>query len=68
MMRIELEEIRRRSASDEVSVIDGTGVSDEDFEAAFRAYILRIFALGFVPPFVAFALAKALRLTSLISL
>lgn len=63
MMRIELEEIRRRSASDESAVLDGgaDGVSDEAFEAQFRAYILRIFLLGFAPPLVAFGLAKLLR-------
>ena len=61
MMRVELDEIRRRSESDEAAVLGGEGgVSDDEFEAAFRAYMVRIFAIGFVPPLAAFALAKVL--------
>ena len=61
MMRVELDEIRRRSESDEAAVLGGEGgVSDDEFEAAFRAYMVRIFAIGFAPPLAAFALAKVL--------
>ena len=60
-MRVELDEIRRRRESDEAAVLGGEGgVSDDEFEAAFRAYMVRIFAIGFAPPLAAFALAKVL--------
>ena len=62
MMRLELEEAKRRSRSDELSVLEvDDGVSDDEFEAQFRVYMLRIFALGFMPGAAAFALAKLLR-------
>ena len=61
MMRIELEEIRRRDRqlSDELAVLtDDSGVSDADFERAFRLYLLRIFLLGAAGPFFVFVVAK----------
>merc|ERR1719171_912390 len=60
MMRIELEELRRRerAQSDELSVLTEEGVSDADFEASFRAYLLRIFLFGAAGPLLAYGLAK----------
>ena len=48
MMRIELEVVPcEREQSDELSVLtDDGGVTDDDFEASFKAYLLRIFLLG----------------------
>ena len=64
MMRIELEELRRREReqSDELSVLtDDAGVTDDDFEASFRAYLLRIFLLGAAGPLAVYVFAKVLR-------
>jgi len=64
MMRIELEELRRRerAQSDELSVLtEDASVTDDDFEASFRAYIVRIFLLGAAGPFAVYVLAKLLR-------
>ena len=64
MMRIELEELRRREReqSDELSVLtDDDGVTDDDFEASFRAYLLRIFLLGAAGPLAVYVFAKVLR-------
>jgi hypothetical protein len=64
MMRIELEELRRREReqSDELSVLtDDAGVTDDDFEASFRTYLLRIFLLGAAGPLAVYVFAKVLR-------
>ena len=64
MMRIELAESRRRSQTDEMAVLeggDGEDVSDDDFERSFNVYMLRIFALGFMPGAAAYAAARLLR-------
>ena len=65
MMRIELEESVRQQRSNDLASLDfagaDDGVSDEQFEAQFRVYMLRIFLLGTLPPAVAFGVAKLLR-------
>ena len=36
-------------------------MSDDDFEASFRAYLLRIFLLGAAGPLAVYVFAKLLR-------
>ena len=63
MMRLELEEARKRASTDSLGFVDGDfeGVSDEVFEAEFRVYMVRIFALGFLPAGAAFAVGKLVK-------
>ena len=65
MMRLELEESVRRQRQAELARLDyagpDDGVSDAEFEARFRVYMLRIFLLGTLPPAGAFGIAKLLR-------
>ena len=46
MMRIEMEEGARRAASDELSVLGSSDVTDEEFEREFRRFIGRNLLVG----------------------
>jgi len=50
MMRIEMEEGARRAASDELSVLGSSDVTDEEFEREFRRFIGRNLLVGALLP------------------
>ena len=59
MMRIELEEARRRAQTDELSVLEGAaGVTDDEFEGEFRWFIARALLTGALPAAAAWGVAK----------
>lgn len=59
MMRIELEEARRRAQTDELAVLEGAaGVTDDEFEREFRWFIARALLTGALPAAAAWGVAK----------
>ena len=59
MMRIEMEEGARRAASDELSVLGSSDVTDEEFEREFRRFIGRNLLVGALLPASVYGVAKA---------
>lgn len=59
MMRIEMEEGARRAASDELTVLGSSDVTDEDFEREFRSFIGRNLLVGALLPASLYGVAKA---------
>lgn len=59
MMRIELEEAVRRSQSDELAVLTDASVTDEQFEQAFRWFILQNLLAGAALPATVYLAFKA---------